>query len=476
MKIFKKDETKQVNKIAFKEGSYSLVITVVVLAILVVINVFVSVLPKNYTRYDISSANLYSITSNTKVVVNALDQDVTIYWIVQNDEEDSIIENLLSKYEGLSSHIKVEKKNPDTYPTFCEKYTDETVANNSLIVECNDKYRYIAYDEIYLTDIDYTTYSYVYSFDGEGAITSAIDYVVSEEQPVIYQLEGHGESELSSDFSNQIEKENMEIKTLSLLNEDEIPEDADCILIYAPSTDISKEEADILSEYTENGGKLMVMAGPTEDGTLTNLYSLLSDYDISVVDGIVVEEDRDSYAFQQPYVLLPNMQSSEITDSLISEKYNVVVPISQGLQVGNDSHVTTLLTTSDTAFSKIDGYDLTTYEKEENDIDGSFALSVLINTDHNGQIFWVSSSYLLDDSYNAYSSGANLDFAMNGLASLLGENDTIAIRSKSLGYNYLTISETVSTVLKIVMIGILPLSFVCAGIIIVVQRRKKNHE
>ena len=34
------------------------------------------------TKYDISSTKLYSVTSNTKVVVNALEQDVTIYWIV----------------------------------------------------------------------------------------------------------------------------------------------------------------------------------------------------------------------------------------------------------------------------------------------------------------------------------------------------------------------------------------------------------
>ena len=38
---------------------------------------------------------------------------------------------------------------------------------------------------------------YVYSFDGEGAITSAIDYVISDELPKLYSLEGHGEAELA---------------------------------------------------------------------------------------------------------------------------------------------------------------------------------------------------------------------------------------------------------------------------------------
>ncbi|MFQ9915323.1 MAG: hypothetical protein ACLRWQ_01920 [Flavonifractor plautii] len=57
------------------------------------------------------------------MVVNALEQDVTIYWIVQSGEEDAVIENLLGKYESLSDHITVVKKNPDVYPTFAEQYT-----------------------------------------------------------------------------------------------------------------------------------------------------------------------------------------------------------------------------------------------------------------------------------------------------------------------------------------------------------------
>ena len=87
------------NRQATKGGSYSLAVTAVVLAILVVVNIFVSALPTHLTRYDISSSQLYSITSNTKAVVNALQEDVTIYWIVQSDKEDEIIQNLLGKYE-----------------------------------------------------------------------------------------------------------------------------------------------------------------------------------------------------------------------------------------------------------------------------------------------------------------------------------------------------------------------------------------
>ena len=90
------------------------------------------------------------------------------------------------------------KKNPDVYPTFAEQYTDETVMNNSLIVECGDRSRFIGYDDIYVQEADIYSYSYNTSFDGEGA------------------------------------KENMETESLSLLTVDAIPKDADCVIIYAP--------------------------------------------------------------------------------------------------------------------------------------------------------------------------------------------------------------------------------------------------
>ena len=469
-------ETMPNRRIAFQGGSYSLAMTAIVLAIMIVINMLVSALPTSLTRYDISATKLYSITSNTKVVVNALDKDVTIYWIVQSDMEDDVIENLLGKYESLSDHIQVVKKNPDVFPTFTAQYTSETVPNNSLIVECGDRSRYISYDDIYLVETNMTSYSYDTSFDGEGAITSAIDYVVNEEQPQLYLLEGHGEAEIPTTFSEQIEKENVELNTFSLLNTDEIPEEADCVFIYAPSTDISEEEKDLLADYVENGGKLMVMAGPTEDGSLVNLYSLLENYGVQSQEGIVVEGDRQYYAFQAPYILLPDITSSSITDPLIEENYYAIVSVAQGMTVQNTATatVTELLTTSASSFSKTEGYSLTSYEKEEGDVDGPFAVAVEVKTSNDGQIVWISSSQFLDDMYNAYSSGANLEFTMNSLSSMIGENEAVAIRSKSMNYNYLTISDSTAALLKVLMIGVVPLVYLAIGMAAVLKRRMTN--
>ena len=455
--------------IALKGGSYALILTAMVLALLIVVNILASALPANVTKLDISSSKLYSITSNTKAVVNALEQDVTIYWIVQSGQEDDVIENLLAKYDSLSSHIDVVKRNPDVYPTFAQQYTDETVQNNSLVVVSGEKYRFVPYSDIYVSQGSMYSYSYTTSFDGEGAITSAIDYVVSTELPKLYALEGHGETAIPDSFSEQLEKENVEVDSLSLLTVDEIPEDAAALLIYAPASDISQEEVELLESYVQSGGKLLVLAGPVADGELTNLYGILNRYGITVAEGIVSEGDRSHYAFQAPYVLLPELADTDITSPLSEKNYYAIVPIAAGLQLSGTANgtVTALLTTTDTAYSKVAGYAQTTYDKEEGDIDGPFALGVQIEDNGGGEIVFFTSSYLLDDMYNAYSSGANSDLVMNALSELLGERQAMSIRSKSLNYNYLTISDSAASLLKTVMIGLVPLMYLAMGVVTV---------
>ena len=464
---------------AFKGGSYSLLVTAMALALLIVVNIFVSALPSSATEFDISSSKLYSVTSNTKTVLNNLSEDVKIYWIVQSGEEDPVIENLLGRYGNLSDHIEVIKKNPDVFPTFAQQYTDKEVMNNSLIVECGERSRYIGFEDIYIMEPNVTSYSYNTSFDGEGAITSAIDYVVNAELPKLYLLEGHGEPELSESFKSQLTKANLELSTISLLNEDEIPEDAAAVMIYSPATDISPEEADMLISYAESGGSLMVMAGPSKDAELTNLNSILERYGVKTEKGIVIEENRGNYVFRTPYVLMPEIVSNPITDSLISDRYFPVIPISSGLSIGevrNGAVVNELLHSTEKSFIKAEGYQLESFEKEAGDKEGPFTIGVNIDCGTGGKIVWLASSNILDDLYNAYSSGANTDLVMNSLTELIGDREAIAIRAKSLNYNYLTISESTAGMIKFLMIGVIPLAYLGVGIAVVLRRKGKHCE
>ena len=121
----------------------------------------------------------------------------------------------------MSDHITVEKRDPDVYPTFVQQYVTGGIYNNSLIVESEGRYTYVSYEDIYEyeygDDYFYTGNTEV-SFGGEGALTGAIDYVISETLPKMYMLTGHGEKSMSASFQSAVEKQNIEMSSLSADN------------------------------------------------------------------------------------------------------------------------------------------------------------------------------------------------------------------------------------------------------------------
>ena len=450
-------------------------------AIVVVINMIVGKLPSKYTQIDISDQQLYSIGDETKKVLNNLDKDVTIYQIAQSGSEDETISNLLQKYADESKHVKVELKDPVVSPKFVSEYTSDQVSSNSLIVVCGDRNKVVNYNDMYESTMDYNTYSYqTTGFDGEGQITSAIAYVTTENLPVLYTLEGHGEKELDSTIKEDIEKANMEVKTLNLISEGSVPDDAACLLIDSPSSDISEDEKTALLDYLENGGKAMVFSDYTES-TLSNFAAVLENYGVKAADGIVFEGDNQHYGMQMPYYLLPTVNSTDASSETASSGYYIIMPYAQGIQKLDDVRDTVtvedILTTSDSAYSKTN-LQSETLEKEDGDVEGPFALGVSIKEDvgdgKKTQIIYYSSSYIMDSQMNQLVSGGNEKLVTESLNSMVSteETTTVSIPSKSLEVSYLTISDYDASFWKICTIGLIPGIFLVAGFVIWFKRRK----
>ena len=251
-----------IDKKSLKNGSYSMGITAIVIAVLVVINLIVGQIPEKYTQVDVSTQKLYTISDTTVKYLKDMNTDVTIYHIVQSGKEDSVLEKMLTRYEEESKHIKVEKKDPVLYPNFTSQYTSDDVADNSLIVVAGEKSKVISYSDLYETEMDYTTYqTNTTGFDGEGQIDSAISYVTSENLPVIYTLEGHEELELNSSLTDSLQKANYDVQSLNLLTQDAVPAGTELLerlvkpfgddrtaITYARQ--LAREEADLLERLT----------------------------------------------------------------------------------------------------------------------------------------------------------------------------------------------------------------------------------
>lgn len=462
----------------FRIGTYSAVLSIIALVVVVVLNLVVSSLPASYTKFDVTTSSLYTLSDQTEQILENLDTDVTIYIIAENGSEDTYVTNLLEQYTALTSHLTVVTKDPVLYPSFASQYTDESLTTGSLIVESEKRYKVIDYSDLYEYTINYYTYSYSASeFDGENEITSAIDYVVSDDLPTAYYLTGHGETELSSTLQSYVEDDNVTLQSLSLVTEGAVPEDASCILIIAPTTDLSEDEADALLTYLEGGGSLFLITDCLYTD-LPNLMEVMAYYGVAAQEGIVMEGSASNRLQNYPHYLLPNIESHTITSALIDGGYYVLAPISHAITTLSDYRssltITDLLTTSDSSYLK--SVDTTTTEKEDGDEEGPFSIGVAITEDHDDvetQIVWLASDYILNSQMDSYVSGANSDLFLACLGWMCDNEDALSIHSKSLETTYLTVTDAAANVWSAVFIFILPAGLLILGAAVMVRRRKQ---
>lgn len=480
----KSKEKRIQNKKNLKHGSYSMGAITIFIAIIVVLNLVLQEVPSKYREIDLSTQKLYSIGDQTKKVLKKLDKDVEIYYIAQSGSESSDIQKLLEKYEEGSDHIKVEQKDPAVNPKFVSQYTSDGVSNNSVIVVCGDKNKVIDNNSLYETSVNYQTYSSeVTGFDGEGQITSAINYVTSDNMPVMYTLEGHDEATMSDTLKDTIQKANIDIQSLNLLTMDSVPDDADILFIFAPAKDISEDEASKIISYLENGGKALIVSNYSSE-EMPNFASVLENYGVKTADGIVLEGDTNHYISQNPSYLLPNIESNDITSSLSSGSRYILMPLAQGI-VKSDNYrdsleITDILTTSDSSYSKVNVEDMQTMEKESDDIDGPFAVGVSItenlDDEKETQIVYYSSEALFNDQMNTMVSGANYELisaSVNWMCESEEDSNTISIASKSYDTSTLTIPAADASFWSIFVTAVVPVVILVIGGGIWMKRRKQ---
>lgn len=470
--------TGRISRSAFSAG-----LIVVVIAVAVLANFGVSKLPENIKQIDTTDEGLYGITDTTAEYLSKLDQDINIYVLSSEDGADSIVKRMLEKYKASSKHINVEYKDPSLYPEFSAKY-GESVRYGSVIVESDKRFKVVSDTDLYEMDMDYQTYQQIVTgYDGEGRITSAIAYVLSDDMPKLYQICGHSELALSGEIQTSIEKQNIELASLNLMDVETIPEDAAGIAIIAPVSDISEDDAGKIRNYLENGGKAIVITSYTDQGT-PNLLNIFKDYGLTLTDGIVVDP-AVNYYYQSPYLLLPDVLSTIVTSDIYSQKRYVLLPYAQGIRVdeeaaegeNDDLTVYQILKTSEEAYCKTNLEDSENWEKEDGDEEGPFAVGVWVvknkTEEENTEFLWVTSENILSENANALVSGSNYELLTNMVARMKGDEINISIPVKNYMAESFTVPRLVFFLGFAVSVVILPLALIATGLILWLQRRKK---
>lgn len=457
-----------------RRGVFNSSFVVIGLAIVVAVNVFANELPEKAKSVDLTSQNLYTLTDDSVNLVKDLKQDVTLYVLSSEKSADDTVARTLSNYEDASSHIKVEYIDPAVSPNFYASYTDTAPSDGSIIVVSGNTSKVVSSSDLYQYDIDYSTYTQTKSaYDGEGQLTSAISYVTSEDLPKVYTITGHGETALDDTFKSALEKMNISVEDLTLLQEEAIPEDAAAVIINGPTSDFSADDATKISTYLAGGGKLIVTTAYNKTEDTPNFDGILSAYDIQVTNGLVMDSDSSHY-YQYPFYLLPDVASATQTSKVSNY---VFMPYAQALTnagVHTDTITwTDLLTTSDNAYVKTDISNITTFEKKSGDQSGKFTLAANVTDSKSGADITVVASVLaFSNDADSIVSGQNLAL-FKGIASTFASSDSaVSIDAKPYTYTTLSVNQSVAIMSETLLVMVLPVALIVIGIVIWYRRRR----
>ncbi len=460
-----------------KVGAYSVTGILLAIAAVVAVNLGLNYVPEQYSSFDLTENRLYALTDETKAFLSGLSEDITIYVLAEEGAGDADFSKTLERMADQSTHIKIKYVSPAKNPNFYQNYTDVQPSSGSLIVEGDRRSTVVDYGDIYTYEMDYSTYSYqTTGYDGEGQTVSALAYVTTEDMPVFYAIGGHGELELEEKFVNTITKENAACETLMLYSVDEIPEDAQGVILNAPTSDYSKEDAEKVIAYLQKGGNALIISTMAE-GEMANFKSILDFYGITEVDGTIVEEDRNYY-YQNPYYLFPEIVSAEVTAPLADGL--VFAPFSKGLSYDeekDDIHYTPLLTTSSSAFSKVDITDNSDYSKGANDIDGPFTVSVEVekSTENGGvsHAYVVGGESLFTSLADDMAPGNNVKLFSSMISMLAEHESSVAVPVKSLSMPNLVFNAQTAYLAAVLCVIVIPLATLAAGLVVWLRRRRR---
>ena len=264
-----------------RKGITSAATTAVVLAIAVVVNLVVGQLPSDLVERDISDNSLYTVSDTSVDYLSALERDVELVVLASEDTTDQRITKFLHNYAALSGHLSLSFVDPVEHPSALTEYEAD---QNTVVVRCADtgRQRVVPFSDILVADLmSYYTYgTYTYSeFDAEGQLTSAVDYVTSDNSHILYLAENHGESALGGSVTDAISKANLSTSTVSLLLDNGVPDDCSLLVFNQPQTDLSADEAQMVRDYLEGGGQVMILLTRTD---LANFNAILADYGLAM--------------------------------------------------------------------------------------------------------------------------------------------------------------------------------------------------
>lgn len=484
----------KMSKARFNHTIGALVITAVVLVATILLNVVVSLMSDKLPgmSIDLTSKGAFQLSETSIKLAQNVKKDLKITFLDDKQSYRSKASSntyyaqvmaIAEEYGKYNNKISAEYISIVDNPNFENKYPQETLSADNIIVSCGDKYRILDQYDIFNVKSYYSTYSYIASSKAEEAFDGAILAVTSTESTKLAIVEDNSTEDFTY-FKNILEQNNYELVSVKLEQED-IPKDAKMLIVFTPEKDFSKTAAKKIRTYLENNkeyGKNMLYIPSSKTYKTPNLDEVLSDWGITVGDGLAYELESSSVYGRNMYDgILCYMGSNAFTSKFDDNSAPVISSYARSITLDSDAETQSLLQYSSKSgvcpSDADDSYDFTGNAKGNIIIAGYGVNGIFANdkksSDKISTVFVFGSSTMFEKTILA-STYSDQKYILAMLSESCGRVDQeITVEAKELTQYDVQIDNNSASVIGLVCYVGLPIAVICAGLIVFVKRRNK---
>jgi ABC-type uncharacterized transport system involved in gliding motility auxiliary subunit len=255
----------------------------------------IQVVLSHYTwRLDLTPEKRFTLSEHARRVLKSLDRDVHVIAFLRSDDpRNSEIEDLLTRVRNVSPRVQYSVVDVNRNPAVARQYGVDNFG--SLVVESAGRRKDFANPR-------------------EDVLVEAILQVTRPTRKMVYFLRGDGEQDIDStdrqrgysSVRNALHREFYDVRSLNLVDENGVPDDATVVVIAGPRRDLLDSELAKLGDYMRRGGGLLVMLDPQ---TGPKLVAFLERYGIKVDDNVVVDPDNRLFAGDYLTMIVPGLSS-----------------------------------------------------------------------------------------------------------------------------------------------------------------------
>ncbi len=250
-------------------------------------------------RADLSGRSDYALSTATRELLAGLPTEVeAVVFLSSEHELYRAIRRLLREYAYAAPRLRVEYLDPHRDLARSKELVlrHDLIEENIVVFAAGGRKKVVPVKE--LADYDYAPLlsgrpKILTAFRGEQLFSAAIQSLLQLKKPVVYFLSGHGERQPAdydqlagySRLARNLERNNIEIKTLHLGQTPALPKDGDALVIAGPVRSFSRTEIELLETYLRASGRILLLLDPGQDA---GLNALLQTWGIRLADDRVV--------------------------------------------------------------------------------------------------------------------------------------------------------------------------------------------